>query len=69
VKVGDIVVWPLQTSWAGVGLVIEVGVYAGRKDTKVLWGNGKTMTHASAHLKIVNLEEEIDTMALSLAEV
>jgi len=46
-----------------------VGVYVGRKDMLVLWSNGETTTNASTHLKIVNLEEEIDTIALSFAEV
>lgn len=54
---------------ARTGIIIEVGVYVGRKDMLVLWSNGETTTNASAHLKIVNLEEEIDTIALSFAEV
>ena len=54
---------------ARTGIIIEVGVYVGRKDMLVLWSNGETTTNASTHLKIVNLEEEIDTIALSFAEV
>ncbi|MAF25882.1 hypothetical protein CL634_09955 [bacterium] len=71
-KVGDLVRHRdalSRTVRARTGIIIEVGVYVGRKDTLVLWSNGETTTNASTHLKIVNLEEEIDTIALSFAEV
>ncbi|MBT4147278.1 MAG: hypothetical protein HOE45_10485 [Gammaproteobacteria bacterium] len=52
-KVGDLVTW----SWGDGkerGLVIEVGKYAGNKDTKVFWQDSAVMTEKSKELKVLN---------------
>ena len=54
-KVGDLVqpkmIFPGDEY---VGVVIEVGVYAGNKDTKVLWEDGRILTYASKYMKVIN---------------
>jgi hypothetical protein len=52
-KVGDLVTW----SWGDGkerGIVIEKGVYAGNKDTKVYWSESEVMTEKSKELRVVN---------------
>ena len=52
-KVGDLVTW----SWGDgkeQGIVIEVGMYAGNKDTKVFWTGSEVMTEKSKELKVIN---------------
>jgi hypothetical protein len=52
-KVGDLVTW----TWGDGkerGIVIEVGMYAGNKDTKVFWSDSEVMTEKSKELKVVN---------------
>ena len=62
-KVGDLVMFESdvpksQRFWAGesvrTGIVVEVGIYAGRKDVKILWGGGYRNTHRSTHLEVIN---------------
>jgi hypothetical protein len=60
-KVGDLVIFNEHQMWAPVprhtGLVIEVGVYVGRKDVKVLWSyKGKKYwnTEKSRELEVIN---------------
>jgi len=60
-KVGDLVKFNENQKWAPVprhvGLVIEVGVYVGRKDVKVLWSyKGKRYwnTEKSRELEVVS---------------
>jgi hypothetical protein len=53
VKVGDLVTW----TWGDgkeSGVVIEVGMYAGNKDTKVFWSGSEVMTEKSQELKVIN---------------
>jgi len=53
VNVGDLVTW----SWSDgkeQGIVIEVGMYAGNKDTKVFWSDSEVMTEKSKELKVVS---------------
>ena len=58
VKVGDLVIFNADQKWAPVprhpGLVIEVGVYVGRKDVKILWTHGETTTQKSSRLEVIN---------------
>jgi len=58
-KVGDLVRYNTDNEkWAiGLnltGLVIEVGVYVGRKDVKILWNGGETSTQKSSRLEVIN---------------
>ena len=62
-KVGDLVLFESdvpesQRWWAGesvrTGIVVEVGIYAGRKDVKILWSGGYRNTHRSTHLEVIN---------------
>ena len=60
-KVGDLVAFNEHQKWAPVprhtGLVIEVGVYVGRKDVKVMWSyKGKKYwnTEKSRELEVIN---------------
>ena len=60
-KVGDLVIFNANQKWAPVprpaGLVIEVGVYVGRKDVKVLWSyKGKKYwnTEKSRELEVLS---------------
>ena len=58
-KVGDLVKYDTRTQkWAVglnlTGLVIEVGVYVGRKDVKILWNGGETSTQKSSRLEVIN---------------
>jgi len=60
-KIGDLVIFNEHQMWAPVprhpGLVIEVGVYVGGKDVKVLWAyKGKKYwnTEKSRELEIIN---------------
>ena len=57
-KVGDLVQYdPYTQKWAVglnlTGLVIEVGVYVGRKDVKILWTHGETTTQKSSRLVVI----------------
>ncbi len=54
-KIGDLV--QPKMIWTGdeyIGIVIEVGVYAGNKDTKVLWEDGRILTYASKYMKVIS---------------
>ena len=60
-KVGDLVIFNADQKWAPVprpaGLVIEVGVYVGRKDVKVLWaykGKSYRNTEQSRDLEVIS---------------
>jgi hypothetical protein len=58
-KVGDLVKYDTRTQkWAVglglVGLVVETGVYVGRKDVKILWNGGETSTQKSSRLEVIN---------------
>ena len=59
-KVGDLVIFNEHQKWAHrvqPGLVIEVGVYVGRKDVKVLWthkGKKYRCTEKSRELEVLN---------------
>ena len=58
-KVGDLVRYNTYTEkWAVdlnlIGLVIEAGVYVGRKDVKILWTHGETTTQKSSRLEVIN---------------
>jgi|TARA_R110000824_G_scaffold24016_1_gene85033 hypothetical protein len=52
-KVGDIVkfrkMWIIAT-----GLIIETGVYTGRRDVKVMWEDGEIFTENSKSLEVIN---------------
>ena len=37
-----------------VGMIIEVGVYAGRKDVKVMWQDGSIQTDKSRRLEVIS---------------
>ena len=57
-KVGDLVKYdPYTQRWAVglglIGLVIEVGVYVGRNDVKILWNHGETTTQKSSRLVVI----------------
>lgn len=52
-RVGDLVTW----SWGDgkeMGVVIEIGIYTGNKDTKVFWDDSVIMTERRSELRIVN---------------
>ena len=62
-KVGDLVMFESavpksQRFWAGesvrTGIVIEVGIYAGGQDVKILWSGGYRNTHRSTHLEVIS---------------
>ena len=62
-KVGDLVMFESdvpesQRFWTGeyvrTGIVVEVGIYAGRKDVKILWSGGYTNTYRSTHLEVIS---------------
>ncbi len=57
-KVGDLVKYNSSCSTSDtfnpIMLVIEAGVYAGRCDIKVMWGDGKTTTIRSELLEHAN---------------
>ena len=60
-KVGDLVTFNADQKWAPspriAGLVIEVGVYVGRKDVKVMWNyKGKQYwnTEKSRELEVIS---------------
>ena len=52
-KVGDLVE-PNQNRDDYIGIVIEKCVYAGNKDTKVLWECGRVLTYKSEYMKVIN---------------
>jgi len=62
VKVGDLVTYNSEQRWAEglniVGLVVDVGVFAGNKDVKVLWNNRRDAwannTYKSEHLEVIS---------------
>jgi len=52
-KVGDLVAW----SWGDgkeCGIVIETGMYAGNKDTKVYWSDSEITTAKSKKMEVIN---------------
>jgi hypothetical protein len=52
-KVGDIV--KFQKTWiVATGIIIEVGVYSGNRDIKVMWEDGEIFTQKSNNLKVIN---------------
>ena len=55
-NVGDLVTYSSsEISDRFIGLIVEVGVYTGNADTKVLWTHEKVaLTQKSSHLKVVN---------------
>jgi hypothetical protein len=59
-KIGDLVRFDFKTQkWAPngydwTGMIIEVGVYVGRKDVKVLWQDGSVQTDKSRRLEVIN---------------
>lgn len=56
-KVGDLVTtryWHPNGWDRPYGLVIEVGIYTGNKDTKVLWEDGEVQTSESISLNIIS---------------
>ncbi len=58
-KVGDLVIYDTYTEkWAVglnmIGIVVETGVYVGRKDVKILWAHGETTTQKSSRLEVIN---------------
>jgi len=55
-KVGDLIVPRPALHRIGMptnGIIIEVGVYVGNKDIKVMWDNGKVMTYKSKDIKVI----------------
>jgi hypothetical protein len=60
-KIGDLVTYNSEQRWAEglniVGLVIDVGVFAGNKDVKVMWINDQraraNSTYKSKHLEVI----------------
>jgi len=61
VKVGDLVTYNSNQKWAEglklTGLVIEAGVYVGRKDVKILWsheGKSHRSTEKSRQLEVIS---------------
>ena len=51
-KVGDLV--KFRRHGEHVGVIVEVGMYAGGKDVKVLWiGSTGAVTQKSVHLKLL----------------
>lgn len=61
-KVGDLVTFNAGERWAEglniVGLVVDVGVFAGNKDVKVLWNSRRDAwannTYKSEHLEVIS---------------
>ena len=55
-NVGDLVTYSSsEISDRFIGLIVEVGVYTGNADTKVLWTHEKVaLTQKSSHLKVIN---------------
>ena len=52
-KVGDLVRFKSNV-YSSIGIVVEVGMYVGNKDVKVLWDGADTFTERSAVLEVVN---------------
>lgn len=52
-KVGDLVTW-IWGDGKEHGVVIETGMYAGNKDTKVYWWDSEVMTEKSKELEVIN---------------
>jgi len=53
-KVGDLVTHSMRNT-KQIGLVTEVGKYAGNADVKVLWnGTTEAITQKSMYLKVIN---------------
>ena len=53
VKVGDLVRFK-SNAYSSIGIVVEVGMYVGNKDVKVLWDGTDTFTERSTVLEVVN---------------
>jgi len=56
-KVGDLIKFRGMGNgslWGELAIIIEVGVYAGRKDIKVLWNNGDIDTAQSQSMVVIS---------------
>lgn len=53
-KVGDLVQTNERAGEDYVGIIIEVGVYTGNRDIKVLWEDGRVLTYKSKYVKVAN---------------
>ena len=59
-KIGDLVRVPID--WSSplfgkegtVGIIMETGVYVGRKDIKVLWSSGDICTEQSQNMELIS---------------
>jgi len=59
VKLGDLVRYDTYTQKWAVGLnmygvIVETGVYTGRKDVKVMWQDGSIGTDKSLRLEVIS---------------
>jgi len=52
-KVGDLIKCPNRRP-VRQGIIIETGVYAGRKDIRVLWNNGDIWTEWSKDMEVIS---------------
>ena len=52
-KIGDLVKYPTRRP-VRQGIIIETGVYVGRKDIKVLWSNGTVWTERSKDMEVIS---------------
>ena len=56
-KVGDLIKCPNRRP-VRHGIIIETGVYVGRKDIKVLWSNGTIWTEQSKNMEVIKETNE-----------
>ena len=52
-KVGDLIKCPNRRP-VRQGIIMETGVYVGRKDIKVLWSNGDICTEQSQNMELIS---------------
>ena len=52
-KVGDLIKCPNRRP-VREGIIIETGVYVGRKDIMVLWNNGDMWTEQSKNMELIS---------------
>ena len=52
-KIGDLVKHKWGTIY-GLGIVIERGIYAGNKDIKALWEDGRVLTCKSYFMELIS---------------
>jgi hypothetical protein len=52
--VGDLVKYWGPQGLPGIGIVVEAGVYVGRKNVLVLWCDGDIATASSIALEVIN---------------